>query len=67
MTYVGEEAVDLGGPRREFWELMVKKGVDEYCIGGDKGVTVIPNAAALQVCIIMMQVKFNDVVFILIM
>ena len=27
MTYVGEEAVDLGGPRREFWELMVRKAL----------------------------------------
>ena len=34
MTYVGEEAVDYGGPRQEFWQLLVQKGRQQYCVGG---------------------------------
>uniref|UniRef100_A0A1X7UU46 HECT domain-containing protein n=1 Tax=Amphimedon queenslandica TaxID=400682 RepID=A0A1X7UU46_AMPQE len=48
VTYVGEEAVDYGGLRREFWQLLVQKGCQHYCVGGDSGVTFIQNTAALQ-------------------
>uniref|UniRef100_A0A1X7VBI9 HECT domain-containing protein n=1 Tax=Amphimedon queenslandica TaxID=400682 RepID=A0A1X7VBI9_AMPQE len=48
VTYVGEEAVDYGGLRRKVWELLVQKGCQHYCVGGDSAVTFIQNTAALQ-------------------
>ena len=41
--------MDYGGPRREFWHLLVQKGCEEYCTGGNSGVTFVQNTAALQV------------------
>lgn len=35
--------------RREFWQLLVQKWCQHYCVGGDSGVTLIQNTAALQV------------------
>lgn len=50
VNFVGEEAVDYGGPRREFWELVVTKGVEEYCVsGGESGAIFQTNSVALQV------------------
>ena len=49
MKVVGEEAIDTGGPRREFWNLLVSKGEQEYCIGERNQLTFVQNTAALQV------------------
>ena len=31
--FVGEEAVDAGGPSREYWQLIVQAVGSEYCCG----------------------------------
>lgn len=33
--FVGEEAVDTGGPRREFWRLLLLEAQEKYCIGSE--------------------------------
>ena len=44
-----EEAVDTGGPSREFWRLIVQGIEDKYC-HGEKGKMVFArNTPALQV------------------
>ena len=49
MTFVGESAIDTGGPRREFWELLISQGVKEFCIGDNNMNTFAQNTAAVQV------------------
>ncbi len=44
-----EEAVDNGGPSREFWRLFVEEVVHQYCVG-EPGVSLfMNNVPALQV------------------
>ena len=49
VTFVGEEAVDTGGPRHEFWQLFVENAHQEYCIGKEGMMTFAQNTVALQV------------------
>ena len=49
VQFVGEEAMDLGGPFREFWQLFMKEALRQLCIGGP-GVSLFDkNVPALQV------------------
>ena len=46
---MAEEAIDTGGPTREFWRLLVEEVVKEYCVG-DPGMSIFTkNVPALQV------------------
>ena len=49
VTFVGEDAIDTGGPRREFWQLLMEKAQQQYCIGRDGMMTFTQNTSALQV------------------
>ena len=46
--FVGEEAADTGGPRREFWQLLVSKCQEDYLVGNTLK-TFAQNTVALQV------------------
>jgi hypothetical protein len=49
VTFVGEEGVDVGGVRREFWQLMFEQ-VGTYFLKGDNGkMAFIHNTLAFQV------------------
>ena len=43
--------MDVGGPSREFWRLLVKQAVDDYCIGPPGSCLFVKNMPALQVCV----------------
>ncbi|XP_065917601.1 uncharacterized protein [Dysidea avara] len=48
VTFVGEPAVDTGGPSREFWYLLVKGIAAQYCRGIDGKLTFERDIQALQ-------------------
>ena len=53
VQFVEEEAVDTGGPSREFWRLIVQEVVRQYCVG-EPGISLfVKNVPALQVCVCM--------------
>lgn len=45
---MGEEAVDTGGPSREFWRLLMGEICSKYCHGSEKRTVLDRNVAALQ-------------------
>lgn len=52
MHFTTEEAVDTGGPTREFFRLFVNDVCKCYCIGEAGKCLFMKNVPALQVCII---------------
>lgn len=50
MTFVGEGAVDNGGPRREFLRMLASEASELFFIGSDNVKFFSMNATALQVC-----------------
>ena len=52
VKFVGEAAVDTGGPGREFWHLLNRGIAAEYCRGKDGKLVFERNTEALQVNII---------------
>ena len=49
VCFVGEPAIDTGGPTREFWRLLTSGFQDMYCVG-DEGKKIIEhNVPALEV------------------
>ena len=49
MCFVGETAVDTGGPSREFWRLLAIGIEKKYCRVGENGCFLDKNVPALQV------------------
>ena len=49
MTFVGEGAIDHGGPRRELFRLFALKASDQYFIGNDGNKFFCNDVIALQV------------------
>ena len=47
--FVGEDAVDTGGPLREFWRLIMQELSFQFCIGNDKNKVLVHSVPALQV------------------
>ena len=50
VTFVGEGAIDYGGPRREFFRLLAAKASKSMFIGSDDMMFFSMDTAALQVC-----------------
>ena len=46
---MGEEAVDTGGPSREFWRLIMYEIKDKFCRGKEGCMVFDRNTPALQV------------------
>ena len=40
VKFIGEEAVDQGGPKREYWRLLAIDIVTKLCIGSDDRLTL---------------------------
>ena len=49
VQFVGEEAVDTGGPTREFWRLFIQEVVRHYCVGDSEMCLFVKNLPALEV------------------
>ena len=49
VCFVGEVAVDTGGPAREFWRLLVTGIKSDYCRTGEGGCFFDRNVSAMQV------------------
>ena len=49
VCFVGEPAIDTGGPSREFWSLLVKCINDNLCTGKDGNKVFFHDVSALQV------------------
>ncbi len=49
MSFVGEEAVDTGGPSRGFWRLVMKDVCHKYCHGDERRMVFARNVPTLQV------------------
>ena len=49
VSFVGEEAIDTGGPSREFWRLLVGDIENTYCCGEAAKLVFDRNTPALQV------------------
>ena len=54
MKFLGEEAIDEGGPKHEFWRLLATDIKSKMCIGGEDQLTLEHDVLGLQVkmCII---------------
>jgi hypothetical protein len=50
--FLGEEAVDTGGPSREFWRLFAEALVEQYCVGDEGVYLFVKNIPALQVRVV---------------
>ena len=48
--FVGEEAVDEGGPKREFWRLLGLDIRDQMCAGDNDQLSPDHDVIGLQVC-----------------
>ena len=46
---MAEEAIDTGGPTREFWRLFVEDVVQQFCEGEPRASVFSKNVPALQV------------------
>ena len=52
VQFIAEEAIDAGGPSREFWRLFVRETMQQYCVG-EPGVSLFDkNVPALQVFLV---------------
>ena len=49
ICFVGEHAIDTGGPSREFWSLLVKCIDDNLCTGKERNKVFTHDVPALQV------------------
>lgn len=49
VCFVGEAAIDTGGPSREFFRLLATGVEAEYCRCGENGCFLNKNVSALQV------------------
>lgn len=49
VNFIGEEAIDQGGPKREFWRLLAIDIMTKLCIGSDHRLTLEHNVAGLEV------------------
>lgn len=49
VCFVGESAVDTGGPAREFWRLLMVGLESDYCRSGEGGCFLERNVSAIQV------------------
>ena len=49
VVFIGEEGVDTGGLRQEFWRLFCAEIAEKYCIGDSFVKTFVQNVPALQV------------------
>lgn len=49
VQFVDEEAVDTGGPSREFWRLFGLGVMKQYCIGEEGICLFVKNVPALEV------------------
>lgn len=49
VSFVGEEAVDTGGPSREFWRILMYTIVGNYCCGDEGKRVFTQNTNALRV------------------
>ena len=49
MTFVGEGAVDQGGPKREFFRLLAKEASETYFKGNKRARFFANNTIAVQV------------------
>ena len=49
VSFVGEEAVDTGGPSREYWRIIMHDIKQKYCHGQDGKLVFNRNILALQV------------------
>ena len=54
MCFVGEPAIDTGGPSQEFWRLLENEEFQEkYCLGSEGKKVFDHNVPALEVCSLM--------------
>ena len=51
MCFIGEPAVDTGGPSREFWRLLMLEVNNTFCVGGDEAKVFVRDVPAIQVAI----------------
>ena len=49
MKFLGEEAQDEGGPKREFWRLLAGEIKAQMCVGGEDRLTLEHDVLGLQV------------------
>ena len=49
VCFVGESGIDTGGPRREFFRLLVEEGSARYLVGTPGKMTSASNTIACQV------------------
>ena len=49
VCFVGEGGIDTGGPRREFFRLLVEEGSARYLVGTPGKMTFASNTIACQV------------------
>ena len=54
-----EEAVDTGGPSREFWRLVMQGIQNKYCHGEEGKMVFARNTPALQVCTIFLYTLYQ--------
>lgn len=53
VCFVGEPAIDTGGPTREFWRLLNNGFQEKFCIGSEGKKVFDHNVPALEVCLLM--------------
>jgi hypothetical protein len=58
--FLAEEAVDTGGPSREFWRLFAEALVEQYCVGDEGAYLFVKNIPALQVCVVSLEQGFRN-------
>ena len=49
VQFIGEEALDQGGPKREYWRLLAIDIMTKLCIGSDQRLTFEHDVLGLQV------------------
>jgi len=49
VQFLGEEAIDEGGPKREFWRLLAISIKTMLCIGSEDRLTLSHDVVGLQV------------------
>ena len=54
MTFVGEEAVDSGGPRREFFRILGMEGARRLFVGNDTKKFFASRVTAIQVHVMLL-------------
>ncbi len=57
VCFVGEPAIDTGGPTREFWRLLISAFQNSYCIGDEGRKVLDHNVPALEVYILCIKYK----------